>query len=153
MYTRTVRGCCPLILSPAEGLGDGGLFGLNNILFWRSVFSLKTMLCIFYFRILNPLSGGGLGDLLFLPTPTSVVAWVFIWQVSPLPPLPHLQFFVSLRYRMFLLGTENAMGGRGSLAVYAILFKHCLIFFNVSMFQFFGIQYPHFQNFRYILSF
>ena len=61
---------------------------------------------------------------LFLPTPASVAAWVFRWQVSPLPPLPHLQSFVSLRYRTFLLGTENAVGGgRGSLAVYAILFK------------------------------
>ena len=29
---------------------------------------------------------------------------------------------VSLRYITFLLGTENAMGGRGSLAVYDILF-------------------------------
>ena len=40
-------------------------------------------------------------------------AWVNRWQVSPpLPlPLPHLQSFVSLRYRTFLLGTENAVGG------------------------------------------
>ena len=56
-------------------------------------------------------------------------AWVNRWQVSPpLPPLPlpfpHLQSFVSLRYRTFLLGTENAVGGgHGSLAVYAILFS------------------------------
>ena len=27
--------------------------------------------------------------------------------------LSHLQSFVSLRYRMFLLGTENAVGGGG----------------------------------------
>ena len=47
-------------------------------------------------------------------------AWVNRWQVSPPPlpplpplplPLPHLQSFVSLRYRTFLLGTENAVGG------------------------------------------
>ena len=63
----------------------------------------------------------------FLPTPPPRGAWVFRWTFSSLPPLlpplPHLQSFVSLRYRMFLLGTENAVGGgRGSLAVYAILF-------------------------------
>ena len=45
-------------------------------------------------------------------------AWVNRWQVSPpplppLPPFPHLQSFVSLRYRTFLLGTENAVGGMG----------------------------------------
>ena len=64
---------------------------------------------------------------MFLPTPASVAPWVFRWQVSPLPPLPHLQSFVSLRYRTFLLGTENAMGGCESLAVYAILFTEGLI--------------------------
>ena len=50
----------------------------------------------------------------FLPTHPPRGAWVFRCQVSPpLPPLPlpHLQSFVSLRYRMFLLGTENAVGG------------------------------------------
>ena len=36
---------------------------------------------------------------------------------------------------MFLLGTENAVGGHGSLAVYAILFYHCFIV----LFQFFDI--------------
>ena len=50
---------------------------------------------------------------LFLPTPPPRGAWVFRWQVSPPLPLPHLQFFVSLRYRTFLLGTENAVGGGG----------------------------------------
>ena len=61
----------------------------------------------------------------FLPTPASVAAWVNIWTFSlplpPLPPLSHLQICVSIRYITFMLGTENAMGGHGSLAVYAIL--------------------------------
>ena len=50
---------------------------------------------------------------LFLPTPPPRGAWVFRWTFLSLPPLPlpHLQSFVSLRYRTFLLGTENAMGG------------------------------------------
>ena len=63
--------------------------------------------------------------LVFLPTPPPRGAWVFRWTffLPLLPPLSHLQSFVSLRYRTFLLGTENAVGGgRGSLAVYAILF-------------------------------
>ena len=51
----------------------------------------------------------------FLPTPPPRGAWVFRWTFSSLPPLlpplPHLQIFVSLRYRTFLLGTENAVGG------------------------------------------
>ena len=62
-------------------------------------------------------------------------AWVNRWQVSlpPLPlPLPHLQSFVSLRYRTFLLGTENAVGGHGSLAVYAILFSQQAVLANFS---------------------
>ena len=55
---------------------------------------------------------------IFLPMPPPRGAWVFRWQVSPPPPpLPHLQIFVSLRYRKFLLGTENAVGGRGSGSV------------------------------------
>ena len=60
----------------------------------------------------------------FLLTPASVAAWVNRWTFSPLLLLSHLQSFVSLRYRTFLLGTENAVGGggHGSLAVYAILF-------------------------------
>ena len=49
----------------------------------------------------------------FLPMPLAG-AWVNRWTFSSLPPpLPHLQSFVSLRYRTFLLGTENAMGGMG----------------------------------------
>ena len=52
---------------------------------------------------------------LFLPTPLAGV-WVNRWTFSPPPPLlllSHLQSFVSLRYRTFLLGTENAVGGMG----------------------------------------
>ena len=59
--------------------------------------------------------------IIFLPTPPPRGAWVFRWTFFPLPPLPplplplpplpHLQSFVSLRYRTFLLGTENAGGG------------------------------------------
>ena len=66
--------------------------------------------------------------------------WVFRWTFSP-PPLlllSHLQSFVSLRYRTFMLGTENAVGGgRGSLAVYAILFLYIcsvqsiILFYNI----------------------
>ena len=54
----------------------------------------------------------------FLPMPLAG-AWVNRWTFSSLPPplllppLPHLQSFVYLRYRTFLLGTENAMGGMG----------------------------------------
>ena len=60
---------------------------------------------------------------IFLPTPLAG-AWVNRWTFSP-PPLllSHLQIFVSLRYRTFMLGTENAVGGHGSLTVYAILFS------------------------------
>ena len=59
----------------------------------------------------------------FLPTPLAV-AWVNRLTFSSPPSLSsHLQIFVSLRYITFLLGTENAVGGRGSLAVYAILFQ------------------------------
>ena len=49
------------------------------------------------------------------PTPL-VVAWVFRWTFSS-SPTPHLQLCVSLRYR-------KCRGERGSLTVYAILFKN-----------------------------
>ena len=42
------------------------------------------------------------------------VAWVnrLTFSSPPSPSLSsHLQFFVSLRYITFMLGTENAMGG------------------------------------------
>ncbi len=49
----------------------------------------------------------------FLPTPLAG-AWVNRWTFSPpLLLLSHLQSYVSLRYRTFLLGTENAVGGLG----------------------------------------
>ena len=39
------------------------------------------------------------------------MVWVFRWTFSSLPPLSHLQSFVSLRYRTFMLGTEMPWGG------------------------------------------
>ena len=65
---------------------------------------------------------------LFLPTPLAG-AWVNRWTFFPLPS--HLQRFVSVRDRTFLLGTENAMGGCGSLAVYAILLFSLLQFLYI----------------------
>ena len=55
----------------------------------------------------------------FLPTPASVAAWVFRWQVSPpllLPPLPHLQICQrpltkTWFQRPLTIETENAMSG------------------------------------------
>ena len=41
-----------------------------------------------------------------LPRGAWVFRWTFLWFL-----LSHLQSFVSLRYRKFLLGTENAVGG------------------------------------------
>ena len=52
---------------------------------------------------------------IFLPMPLAV-AWVFRWTFFPSPSSPPSNF-------VFLLVTENAVGGRGSLAVYAILFN------------------------------
>ena len=58
----------------------------------------------------------------FLPTPASVAAWVFRWQVSPpllLPPLPHLQICQrpltkTWFQRPLTIETENAVGGGGA---------------------------------------
>ena len=55
----------------------------------------------------------------FLPTPASVAAWVFRWQVSPpllIPPLPHLQICQqpltkTWFQRPLTIETENAVGG------------------------------------------
>ena len=57
----------------------------------------------------------------FLPTPASVVVWVFRWQVSPpllLPPLPHLQICQQPLTKTWFqqplsIETENAVGGGG----------------------------------------
>ena len=60
----------------------------------------------------------------FLPTPPPRGAWVFRWQVSPLPPFPHLQICQrpltkTWCQRPLTIETENAVraGGRGSFAV------------------------------------
>ena len=94
--------------------GGGGVQGLPK-LFWA----------LFYW-------GGNC--LVFTHAPCGV--WVFRWTFSP-PLSSHLQLFIPTRPKkaqvlflsgreklkfLFLLGTENAVGGCGSLAVYAIVF-------------------------------
>ena len=100
----------------------GGHFGsspLMDTLFWSldnlSVTWLNLLRRLGFVQTPPPVGTLAQIWVLFLPMPL-VGAWVNRWQVSPLLPplpLPHLQIFVSLRYRTFLLGTENVVGGMG----------------------------------------